>query len=55
MKNSGIFHIEPFTGKAAEWLRDYLENTHVDPEEQEKVNQRIRKNASRAVKGGNLR
>ena len=37
--------------KSAEWLRDYLKNTKVDPVEQEKVNQQIRKSASRCVKG----
>lgn len=46
-----IAGIEPFTGKAAKALWDYLDNTEVDPEEQEKENQRIRKSASRAVPG----
>ncbi len=43
--------IEPFTGKAAKALTKYLNETQVDPAEQEKENQRIRKSASRAIKG----
>lgn len=49
-----ITYIEPFTGKAAAWLRRYLEKTHADPKEQEKVNQRIREGARRSVSGKGL-
>ena len=51
MGTKPITRIEPFTGKAAKALTEYLNETQVDPEEQAKVNQRIRKSASRAVKG----
>lgn len=46
-----ITRIEPFTGEAAKALTEYLNNTEVDPQEQEKVNQAIRKSASRCVDG----
>lgn len=51
MATKPITRIEPFTGKAAEALTEYLNNTEVDPKEQEKVNQAIRKSASRSVEG----
>ncbi len=51
MSTRPITRIEPFTGEAAKWLTDYLNNTEVDPKEQEKVNQQIRKSASRCIKG----
>ena len=46
-----ITRIEPFTGKAAKALMDYLENTEVDPVEQAKVDAEIRKGAARSVDG----
>ncbi len=51
MATKPITRIEPFTGEAAKALTDYLNNTEVDPKEQEKVNQAIRKSASRSVEG----
>jgi len=46
-----IAGIQPFTGKAAQWLANYLKTTKADPAEQEKVNQRIREGASQIVPG----
>lgn len=51
MATKPITRIEPFTGKAAKALTDYLNNTRVDPKAQAKINDAIRKSASRAVKG----
>lgn len=51
MSRWDCWRIEPFTGEAAKWLTKYLKETRVDPKEQEKVNQAIRKSASRAVEG----
>lgn len=51
MATKPITRIEPFTGEAAKELTAYLNNTEVDPKEQEKVNQAIRKSASRSVEG----
>ena len=51
MAKRRIQGIPPFTGAAAKALREYMENTHVDPEAQAKVDAAIRKSAARCVAG----
>jgi len=51
MATKPIVGIEPFTGKAAQWLAKYLGGAKADPEKQRAVNERIRKGASRVVAG----
>lgn len=43
--------IPPFTGAAAQALWDYIENTHVNPEAQAKVDAAIRRSAAKCVEG----
>ena len=51
MRRGSIRGIEPFTGKAAKWLTDYMKNTKADPDKQAEVDRCIRESASRCVKG----
>lgn len=51
MATKPLVGIEPFTGKAAQWLAKYLGGAKADPEKQRAVDRRIREGASKVVAG----
>jgi hypothetical protein len=51
MATKPIAGIEPFTGRAAKWLTQYLHRAKADPEKQREVNRRIRAGAARVAPG----